>query len=232
MIYGKSNVLKAIGLDNDKKKNEDKPEGEPKLSKNAQKKLAKGVVKKDKPNPAPQPKGEKKEKKPKKEPEVVLVDMTPAGEKKLLDGEFPASYQPSYVESAWQQWWEASGFYTPNVEKAQNLKDDDKFIMVIPPPNVTGSLHLGHALTTTIEDTLVRWNRMRGKVTVWVPGTDHAGIATQSVVERWLKREENLTRHDLGREEFTARVWEWKQKYGSRITTQQRMMAASVDWSR
>ena len=89
------------------------------------------------------------------------------------------------------------------MEAALQASQEDKFVMVIPPPNVTGSLHLGHALTNAVEDTLTRWHRMNGKITLWVPGTDHAGIATQSVVEKRLKKEENLTRHDLGREEFT-----------------------------
>src|SRR5690606_32886483 len=101
-----------------------------------------------------------------------------------------------------------------------------------PPPNVTGSLHLGHALTNSIEDTLTRWHRMRGDVTLWVPGTDHAGIATQSVVEKKLKRDEGLTRHALGRDEFINRVWQWKEQYGNRITSQIRHLGASVDWSR
>lgn len=106
-----------------------------------------------------------KEKKPKKEKvaEVVLVDHTPAGDKKLLDGEFPASYQPAYVESAWQQFWEKEGFYKaqpPQIKEGE--EEQDNFVMVIPPPNVTGSLHLGHALTIAIEDTLTRWHRMQG----------------------------------------------------------------------
>ncbi len=141
--------------------------------------------------PAP-PKSEssekKKEKKAAKEPEAVFVDSTPAGDKKILDGVFPPTYQPKYVEAAWQSWWEKSGFYTPNLERALASGNENKFIMVIPPPNVTGSLHLGHALTTAIEDTLTRWHRMKGLITLWVPGTDHAGIATQSVVEKRLKK--------------------------------------------
>lgn len=104
--------------------------------------------------------------------------------------------------------------------------------MVIPPPNVTGTLHLGHALTGAIEDALTRWHRMCGNVTLWVPGTDHAGIATQSVVERLLYKTEKKTRHDLGRDQFLERVWEWKEKNGNRICSQLRRIAASVDWSR
>jgi hypothetical protein len=131
-----------------------------------------------------------KPKKAKKEkaPEVKYVDETPPGMKKILTAEFPATYQPAYVESAWQSWWEKSGFYQPDLAKAKAANEDMKFVMVIPPPNVTGSLHLGHALTSTIEDTLTRWYRMKGYVALWVPGVDHAGIATQSVVEKRLQK--------------------------------------------
>lgn len=104
--------------------------------------------------------------------------------------------------------------------------------MVIPPPNVTGSLHLGHALTNAIEDTITRWNRMCGKTTLWVPGCDHAGIATQVVVEKKLWRENQLTRHDLGREKFIEKVWEWKNQKGNRIYDQLKRLGSSVDWTR
>jgi valyl-tRNA synthetase len=105
------------------------------------------------------------------------------------------------------------------------------FVIVIPPPNVTGSLHLGHALTNSIQDALVRYHRMSGRRVLWVPGTDHAGIATQSVVEKRLKNE-GKTRHDLGREAFVQRVWAWKQEYGNRILQQLRRLGSSLDWSR
>jgi valyl-tRNA synthetase len=191
--------------------------------------------KKEKEAPKPKDEGESKAKKAakEKEPEVAFVDQTPSGEKKFLEGVFPPSYQPKYVEAAWQSWWEAAGFYTPDIEKALACDNpQDKFVMVIPPPNVTGSLHLGHALTIAIEDTLTRWHRMQGKIALWVPGTDHAGIATQSVVEKRLKKEENVSRHDLGREEFVNRVWQWKEQFGNKITHQIRSIGASVDWSR
>jgi valyl-tRNA synthetase len=208
------------------------------ISKNAWKKLQKGepLKKEKKEKPLLVAKAsttEKKEaKKKEKEPEVIFVDETPTGEKKRFEGVSPPTYQPTYVEAAWQAWWEKCGFYAPNVELALKSEQKDKFVMVIPPPNVTGSLHLGHALTTAIEDTLTRWHRMHGKVALWVPGTDHAGIATQSVVEKRLKKDQNLTRHELGREEFLKRVWEWKETYGNRITNQIRCLGASVDWSR
>lgn len=214
------------------------PETGEQISKNAYKKLLKngGNKKEKKEKPVPPPADavvkEKKEKK-EKAIEEVFIDNTPTGDKKLLNV-FPTSYQPKYVESAWQAWWEKCGYYTPNLQDALARKDniDDRFVMVIPPPNVTGSLHLGHALTTAIEDTITRWYRMKGKVALWVPGTDHAGIATQSVVEKRLKKDEGKTRHDLGREEFVRRVWEWKNTYGNKITNQIRCLGASVDWSR
>ena len=186
--------------------------------------------KKEKKTAAEAPK-EKKEKVT-KAPEEVFTDDTEEGQYKNIDKVFPTSYQPKYVEAAWQQWWEKKGFYAPDVAEALKRGEEGKFIMVIPPPNVTGSLHLGHALTTAVEDTLTRWHRMKGKIALWVPGTDHAGIATQSVVEKKLKKDHNLTRHDLGREEFVKKVWEWKTQYGSTITSQIRYLGASVDWSR
>ncbi|CAM9348180.1 unnamed protein product [Chrysoparadoxa australica] len=148
----------------------------------------------------------------------------------------PEAYHPTYVEAAWQEcltltlWpaWTSRA----DVAKALKAKPEEKFIMVIPPPNVTGSLHLGHALTAAIEDTITRWHRMQGHATLYLPGTDHAGIATQTVVEKKLKKDENLSRHDLGREEFVKRVWEWKSEYGGKITSQIRKLASSVDWSR
>ncbi len=165
------------------------PETGEKISKNAFKKLQKGVPakKEKKEKVAPVENKEKKEKKV-KEPEQIFSDETPKGEFKNIVGFFPPTYQPKYVESAWQSWWESKGFFTPNVAEALEKGEMDKFIMVIPPPNVTGSLHLGHALTTAIEDTLTRWHRMKGKIVCWVPGVDHAGIATQSVVEKRLKK--------------------------------------------
>ena len=105
-------------------------------------------------------------------------------------------------------------------------------MIAIPPPNVTGALHIGHALTNAIEDALVRWHRMRGETTLWNPGTDHAGIATQVVVEKRLMRERQLTRHQLGREAFVDEVWTWKNMYGDRICSQIRRLGASCDWSR
>ena len=143
--------------------------------------------KKEKVAPVPSEKKEKKEKKT-KEPEMVYVDATPHGAFKQIEDVFPSAYQPKYVEAAWNSWWEKSKFFQPDVEKGKTVGEEGRFVMVIPPPNVTGSLHLGHALTSAIQDTLTRWNRMKGKVTLWLPGVDHAGIATQSVVEKMIKK--------------------------------------------
>ena len=136
------------------------------------------------------------------------------------------AYNPAEVEEQWYDWWDEQGFF-----HADETSDKDPYTIVIPPPNVTGSLHMGHALTVTIQDTLVRWRRMQGREALWLPGTDHAGIATQVVVERML-RKQGISRHDLGREKFIERVWQWKQKYGNRITSQLRTTGCSVDWSR
>jgi len=157
---------------------------------------------------------------------------TPHGEKKDMSLPMAKDYQPQLVEAAWGAWWEKKQFFTPSASHSQNTVESKRFIMVIPPPNVTGSLHLGHTLTCAIEDALTRWHRMKGDVALWVPGTDHAGIATQSVVERQLFKNDNLTRHDLGREKFLEKVWAWKEKNGNRICTQLRRIAASVDWTR
>ena len=124
--------------------------------------------------------------------------------------------------------WESSGFFNPD-----NLPGErkEKFSIVIPPPNVTGSLHMGHALNATIQDILIRYKRMKGFKTLWLPGTDHAGIATQNVVEKQLKKD-GISRHDLGREKFLEKVWEWKEKYGGIILGQLKKIGASCDWSR
>ena len=134
------------------------------------------------------------------------------------------TYQPDSIEQAWYQTWEKAGHFRPSGE-------GDSFAMMIPPPNVTGSLHMGHAFQDTIMDTLVRYRRMQGRNTLWQVGTDHAGIATQMVVERRLAAE-GTDRHTLGRERFLDKVWEWKAESGGTITQQLRRMGSSVDWSR
>ncbi|MDP8978143.1 MAG: valine--tRNA ligase [Actinomycetota bacterium] len=138
----------------------------------------------------------------------------------------PTSYDPAEVEDRVYAWWEDHGFF-----HAEPDDPGEPFSIVMPPPNVTGSLHMGHALTAAIEDALIRRARMRGRNAVWLPGTDHAGIATQNVVERELAKE-GLTRHDLGREAFVERVWAWRERYGGTIQRQHRRLGTSCDWAR
>jgi len=137
------------------------------------------------------------------------------------------AYEHDSVEARWYERWEEAGLF-----RAEDESDKPPFCLVIPPPNVTGVLHMGHALTYAIQDTIIRWKRMCGFNTLWLPGTDHAGIATQMLVARHLEKEEGLSRHDLGREAFLERVWEWKRKYHGRITKQSRRIGISVDWER
>ena len=141
--------------------------------------------------------------------------------------ELPKAYEPQEVEGRIYEKWEKSGCF-------EGRRDPDKkpFTIVMPPPNVTGQLHMGHAMDCTVQDILTRFKRMQGYAALWVPGTDHAGIATQIKVEEALRQEEGLTRYDLGREKFLERVWDWKAKYGGRIVQQQKKLGASCDWSR
>ncbi|XP_077260883.1 valyl-tRNA synthetase [Temnothorax americanus] len=171
----------------------------------------------------------------KKETTAILYTIdTPPGEKKNVTCPMPEMYSPQYVEAAWYPWWEKEGFFKPEYGKKDILEENPKgkFVMVIPPPNVTGFLHLGHALTNAVEDAITRWNRMKGRTTLWNPGCDHAGIATQVVVEKKLSKEEKKSRHDIGREEFVKRIWQWKYEKGDRIYSQLRKMGGSFDWSR
>ena len=124
------------------------------------------------------------------------------------------TYEPQQIETKWYGYWMEKGFFHPEVPS-----DKQPFCIVLPPPNVTGVLHMGHALTATIQDSIVRWRRMAGDNALWLPGTDHAGIATQVIVERQL-RKEGLSRHDIGREKFLERVWKWKDEHGRRIGEQ------------
>lgn len=140
--------------------------------------------------------------------------------------ELPTAYDPTEAEKRWYPIWEKAGYFEPDPNASGT-----PYCIVIPPPNVTGSLHMGHALTVTIEDILIRWRRMLGHKTMWVPGTDHAGIATQMVVERDLAKTEKKSRHDLGREKFLERVWQWKGTYGNRIAEQLRVMGCSLAWT-
>ncbi len=140
--------------------------------------------------------------------------------------ELPKIYEPQQVESRIYQMWQDGGYF--HAEKDESKKP---FTIVMPPPNVTGQLHMGHAMDATLQDTLIRFKRMQGYNALWVPGVDHAGIATQIKVEEEL-RKEGLTRYDLGREKFLERVWDWKNKYGNRIVEQQKKLGASCDWDR
>ena len=148
--------------------------------------------------------------------------MTKTGSRR----EIPKAYDPQAVEQRIYQFWMDGGYFTPEIDKAKQ-----PFTVIMPPPNVTGELHMGHALTTALEDMMVRWHRMQGEPTLFLPGSDHAGIATQVVVERMLAAD-GVSRHDLGREKFVERVWQWVDQYGNRIYEQLRRLGASCDWSR
>lgn len=148
----------------------------------------------------------------------------------LPESSLPKGYDPSAIESHWRSHWKENKTFTPNLD-APDADKKETYFVVIPPANVTGHLHVGHALNVTIQDILCRHARQKGKLVLWVPGTDHAGIATQNVVERKLATE-GKSRHDLGREAFIDRVWEWKEEYGGHILSQIDAMGASVDWSR
>tara|TARA_Y100001936_G_scaffold253254_1_gene316850 strand:- start:4756 stop:7878 length:3123 start_codon:yes stop_codon:yes gene_type:complete len=142
----------------------------------------------------------------------------------------PKNFEPQPIEERWYQIWQSAGYFKPNLLEINN-KIDNAYCIMLPPPNITGTLHMGHAFQHTIMDTLTRYHRMSGYNTLWQPGTDHAGIATQIVVERQLENQ-NIDRHKLGRKEFTNRVWQWKEKSGSTITKQMKRLGASCDWSR
>ncbi|MCL2498663.1 MAG: valine--tRNA ligase, partial [Symbiobacteriaceae bacterium] len=137
-----------------------------------------------------------------------------------------STYDPKQVESRWYTYW-----MEQKLSQADPSSGKQPFTIMIPPPNVTGQLHIGHALDNSMQDIIIRWQRMSGRDALWMPGTDHAGIATQAKLEEELAKED-LTKHDLGREKFLERIWEWKEKYGSRIVEQLRILGASCDWSR
>uniref|UniRef100_T1PE59 Valine--tRNA ligase n=1 Tax=Musca domestica TaxID=7370 RepID=T1PE59_MUSDO len=220
--------------------NGEPPKTAKQLEKEAKKaeKLAKLQAKLDKKAAAAPAAAEKKEKPEKKAKETkeaaVYKANTAPGEMKDISGPLPDAYSPGYVEAQWYSWWEKQGFFTPEYGRNSISDKNPKgnFVMVIPPPNVTGSLHLGHALTNAIEDAITRYNRMKGKTTLWVPGCDHAGIATQVVVEKLLWREQKLTRHDLGREKFIEKIWDWRREKGVRIYDQLKCLGSSYDWTR
>ena len=152
--------------------------------------------------------------------------MTTSAPKPARPAEMSKAYEPQQVEQRLYDWWEAQGFFKPTADPSRQ-----PFTISMPPPNVTGELHMGHAMTMTIEDVIVRWHRMLGEPTLWLPGTDHAGIATQSQVEKLL-RSEGTSRQEVGREEFLRRTWEWKARYGGEISRQLRRIGTSCDWTR
>ncbi|CAG8445066.1 15734_t:CDS:10 [Rhizophagus irregularis] len=212
-----------------KSKNADKNEAK------RQAKLAKYAAKQAKLTHVSEKKKEK-EKKPKSDKASrkvdEFIDNTPPGEKKDMSKPMASAYNPKAVEAAWYAWWENQGFFKPELTPDGKPKPEGIFVVPAPPPNVTGSLHIGHGLTVAIQDTLSRWNRMLGKTVLFNPGIDHAGISTQSVVEKKLWVEKKQTRHDLGREAFVNEIWKWKNKYGDRIHSQLKRLGGSYDWER
>jgi len=144
----------------------------------------------------------------------------------IIQEEMPKAYEPGKVEQKWYQFWLEKGYFTPRIDPQKQ-----PFVIIMPPPNVTGELHVGHALTATLEDILIRWHRMKGEPALWLPGIDHSGIAAQVVVEQLLA-EEGLTRHQLGREKFNERMWQWAEKCRRTIAGQHQRLGASCDWSR
>ena len=157
--------------------------------------------------------------------ESTFVNTTPPGEKKEMNNF--GVYDPIEVESAWMDWWIKQGYFKPEFNST-----GPKYVITYPPPNVTGKLHIGHALTTAVQDTLMRYHRMRGFSCLYLPGCDHAGIATQSVVEKRLFKSTGKTRHDLGRTAFLEKVWEWKNEYSTNIYSQMKRLGGSFDWDR
>ena len=144
-----------------------------------------------------------------------------------MNSELPKTYDPSSAQTRWVEHWESNGYCN-----ADPHPDREQHTIMIPLPNVTGALHMGHCLNGTIQDLLTRWRRMQGREALWMPGTDHAGIATQAVVERRMLEEEGLTRHDIGRDALVDRIWKWKDQYEARILNQLKQIGASCDWRR
>jgi valyl-tRNA synthetase len=182
-----------------------------------------------------------KEKETKKKPEKKedplpeFIDETVPGEKKVLkslDHPLYKAYIPKVVEASWMAWWQKQGFFEPKFGSDGKVSKEGYFVIPIPPPNVTGALHAGHALATSLQDALIRWYRMKGLTTLYLPGCDHAGISTQNVVENMLWRREKKTRHDIGRPALVERIWTWKNDYHERIRRVLNRMGGSFDWTR
>ncbi|MCK5434444.1 MAG: class I tRNA ligase family protein, partial [Dehalococcoidales bacterium] len=143
-----------------------------------------------------------------------------------IQDEMPKAYEPGKVEAKWYQFWREKGYFKPRIDRGKK-----PFVIIMPPPNVTGELHVGHALTATLEDIMTRWHRMKGEPTLWLPGVDHAGIATQVVVEQMLAKE-GLDRHKLGKEKTQERIRQWAESRREIIARQHQRLGASCDWSR
>lgn len=173
------------------------------------------------------------EKKAKQAAAAAAAPTQPKTKEKKVKTHAPAeAYDPKAVEGDRYDWWESNGFFKPQLDPDGKPKDKGTFVIPIPPPNVTGALHMGHALTNALQDTMIRHARMKGKTTLWVPGCDHAGISTQSVVEKMLWRTEGKSRHEYGREVLVNKIWDWKDKYHKNINGQLRRLGGSMDWSR
>lgn len=234
--YSMSEDIKKVQEPSEEPKREKTPKELEKEKKKAEK-MAKFNAKKAKQSelkPSAEPKKPKKEKK-QAEPIPEFIDKTVPGEKKILASlDDPAfkSYNPKNVESSWYEWWVKEGVFEPEFTESGDIKPEGLFTIPAPPPNVTGALHIGHALTVSLQDTLIRYNRMKGKTVLYIPGFDHAGIATQSVVEKQIWKTEKKTRHDFGREKFVGKVWDWKDQYHKHIKNQFKKLGASYDWSR
>lgn len=185
-----------------------------------------------------QVKAPKKADKPAKpEKEVKPMEAMPTDPIELLkykrdfNRSFPSAYDPDFVEANWYSWWEDNKFFHTTAQEGLSVDPSKRFVIILPPPNVTGYLHVGHALTGAIEDCMTRWRKMSGYKAVYIPGVDHAGIATQSVVEKTLLKQ-GITKNQLGREKFVEKVWEWKKSYGIAIEKQLRRLGSCLDWDR
>ena len=161
--------------------------------------------------------------------DTPIIDIAEGEFKDVSKYDMLSSYNPKFVEKNWYSWWEAQGFFKPEVILDKN-PNASMYVIPIPPPNVTGSLHLGHAMATSIQDSLIRWKRMAGHAALYIPGCDHAGISCQVVVEKHLKKTRNVTRHDLGRLAFIGEVWKWKDAFGDKIYSQLKRLGGSMDW--
>lgn len=164
--------------------------------------------------------------------EEKFENKTPVGMKKDMSVEMAKDYNPEEVECSWDAWWTNQKFFEVSNEKLKQFPPEKRFLMLLPPPNVTGQLHLGHTLMGAIEDSITRYKRMNGYCSLWIPGTDHAGISCQTVVEKKILKEEKKYRKDFTREAFLSKVWEWKNEYGNKIFEQFRKIGVSFDWSR